>query len=362
MKKTILVILLLSLVGIMPANAISFSTSRLESIAKSLRLNSLDTLTIGSHYHYKYQGHDLNVRVNQYGEVEHIGLLLFPQGCRTEQTMVLYDFLERTLLERLMPNLDGGLKFKLQNENLLFLRGSARTAMHLDTTAINGFSFNRIDFKNYEVCWKKGENELLKIQFGMDYQTLSGCDAIELDARFMQRLKRFKPHDYKKKTWAFPEHSDVYVAAGDTFLIREFRNDLYYERTNGEWHLADSTSTQGKILRNMMLSLESDAQSLLTVSLDQHSDVKDVLTLPYKYWLQMCLDEGCTPFFGIKRKGLDKYEGTVLMTHPGAGYVHLMSVEIPVSTLENGGNGPIRGYLFVYIPMHNVSSDYFKIH
>jgi hypothetical protein len=76
----------------------------------------------------------------------------------------------------------------------------------------------------------------------------------------------------------------------------------------------------------------------------------------------MCLDEGCTPFFGIKRKELDKYEGTVLMTHPGAGYVHLMSVEIPVSTLENGGNGPIRGYLFVYIPMHNVSSDYFKIH
>ena len=361
MKKTILTILILTLAGIKPVNAVRFSTHRLESIARSLKLNNLDTLPEGEHHQYQYRGHDLDIRVNDVGEIEHIGLLLFPQWCRQDASRILYDFLERNLLERQISNLDEKLWFKLQNDKFYFLKGDAKTALQIDTTGINFFDISHEDFKTYLVCWKRDGQELLKVKFDMDYQMISGCDAFELDSLFMQRLKRFKPHSYTKKDFVFPKHEDAYVAAGDTFLTREFRNELYYERRNGSWYLSESLGTQNKMLRNMMLSMDFSGNPSLTVSLDQHSDVKEVLQIPYKHWIQMCLDEGCKPFFGIKRKTQTSYEGTMLMVNPSAGYVHLLSVVVPFDTLEKGGNGPIRGYLFVYIPMHNVSNDYFQL-
>ena len=361
MKKTSLTILLLTLAGVLPANAVKYATHRLESIARSLMLSRLDTLQEGEYHQYQYRGHDLDIRVNNVGEIEHIGLLLFPQWCRQNASRIIYDFLERNLLERQISNLDERLWFKIQNDKFFFLKGNAQTAMQIDTTGINNFDISNEDFKNYVVCWKREGQEFLKIKFDMDFQMLSGCDAIELDSLFMQRLKHFKPHSYTKKDIIFPKHENVYVAAGDTFLIREFRNDIYYERRNGEWHLSDSIGTQNKMLRNMMLSMEFSGEPTLTVSLDQHSDVKELLQIPYKHWMQMCLDEGCNPFFGIKRKTQTSYEGTVLMVNPSAGYVHLLSVVVPFETMEKGGNGPIRGYLFVYIPMHNVSNEYFQL-
>lgn len=361
MRKTILTILLLTLAGLMPVNAVKFATQRLESIAKSLKLSRLDTLQEGEHYHYQYHGHDLDIRINDVGEIEHIGLLLFPRWCRQEASKIIYDFLERNLLERQISNVDERLWFKMQNDKFLFLKGNAQTAMLIDTLGIYSFDLRQEDFKTNVVCWKRDGQEFLKIKFNMDYQMLSGCDAIELDSLFMQRLKRFKPHSYTKKNFIYPKHDNVYVTAGDTFLTREFRNELYYEQKNGEWHLSDSIGTQNKMLRNMMLSMEFSGDPTLTVSLDKHSDVKELLQIPYKKWMQMCLDEGCNPFFGIKRKTQTSYEGTVLMVNPSAGYVHLLSVVVPFKTIEKGGNGPIRGYLYVYIPMHNVSNEYFQL-
>ena len=360
MKKTILTILLLMLAGIMSANTVRFATPRLKSIARSLRLDHMDLLGEGEHYQYRYQGHDLDIRVNDVGEIEHIGLLLFPRWCRQDGRGILYDFLERNLLERQISNLDEKLWFKLQTEKLFFLKGSAQTAMQIDTTGISSFETSHEEFKTYMVCWKHEGVELLKIKFDMDYQMISGCDALELDSLFMQRLKRFKPHEYTKREVVFPQDKDTYIVKGDTFIINEFRNELYYERRNGDWHLADSMGTLNETLRNMMLSMDFGGEPVLTVSLDRHSDVKYMLQIPYKYWMQMCLDEGCKPFFGIKRKTETSYEGTVLMANPSAGYVHLLSVVVPLETLEKGGNGPIRGYLFVYIPMHNVSNEYLQ--
>ena len=360
MNIRLLTITVLLLAGLVPASAASFATDRLQSIAKSLKLQGLDHLAEGNYTHYKYRAHALNVRVNKYGEIEHIGLCLFPQWRRDVSPSPIYDFLERNLLERLMPNLDESIRFKLGGEHVHFIKGSAQTALSIDTTDVNGFYEERIDYKTYRVSWNKKEHEALKITFDMDYQLLSGCNSIELDSRFMQMLRRFKQHPYQTKELKFPDQGNFYVESGDTFLIRGFRNDLYYEYHSGKWILTHDPNAVSKVLSNMMLSLDFSGSPQLTVSLDKHSDEKSTLVLPYKNWLQLCLDEGCVPFFGIKERNETAYKGTVLLANPRGGYAHLLSVTIPIETLLNGGNGPVRGYLFVYIPLHNVSNDYFK--
>ena len=353
-------ILLLALAGLVPAGAATFATQRLQAVAKALQLPGLEQLKPGTYTHYQYRQHALTVRVNGHGEVEHIGLCLFPQWRRDAAVSPIYDFLERSLLERLLPNLDEGVRFKLAGEQMVFVKGSPQTALAIDTTHANGFGEERIDFRTYRVTWQKEGKECLVVSFPMDYQMLSGCDAIELDSRFMRQLRRFKPHSYQPRQFDFPEHTSTYVAAGDTFLIRGFHNELYYENRDGTWLLADGNDPSYRTLSNMLLSMDFAGSPTLTVSLDQLSDEKTPLTVPYKHFLQLCIDEGCTPFFGIKDKTPEGYKATVLMTNERAGYVHLMSVTVPLSTVENKGNGPVRGYLYVYIPMHNVSNDYFR--
>lgn len=362
MRKHILwVVLLLSLTGTLPVGAASFASHRLELLASSLRLNGLDGLSEGTHHGWRFRNHDLVVRVDAYGEVGHVGLLLFSSRLRQGVPEVLCDFLERTLLERLTDKLDEAIKFKLHGERLFFLKGDAQAALQIDTLGSFSFSTDRIDFRTYQVCWGRDGQEILKLRLNMDYQMLSGCDALELDARFIRRLRRFKPHRHDTKEWHFPQDTqNVFVAQGDTFLIREFSNSLYYECSGGEWKLLNSPSPQDKVLRNMMLSLDFSDSPLLTVSYDKHSDENGQLTLPYRHWLQMCMDEGCTPFFGIRQRTDTAYKGTLLMVNPAAGYIHLLSVSVPTEVLHGNHSETIRGVQFLYIPMHNVSKDYFK--
>lgn len=360
MKKT-MAFLILTLAGFLPASAVTFATNRLQIIARCLHLSELDTLSAGTCDTYQYRNHALNIRVNSYGEVEHIGFRLFPNSIKKGASNPVYDFLERNLLERNLPNLGDSLRFYQAQEHVHFITGGAQDALKLDTMDIVGYNEERIDFHTYHVSWNRQGRTMLDMMFDMDYQLLSGCNAEELEYLFMKRLLRFKPHENLPQKYQFPKHTKTYVAAGDTFLIREMRNELFYEHDSTGWHLTDSTSAITKVLHNMMLSMEFRGNPTLTVSLDKYSDVKGVETLPYKHWLQMCLDEGCTPFFGVKDITNDTYKCTVLMTNPKGGYVHLLSVIIPYETVRNRGNGDVKGYLYVYIPMHNVSSNYFKL-
>lgn len=351
---------LLLLMGIMPVGAADFASKRLQSIAMSLRLSGLDTLHSGTHHQYRYRGHQLCVRVNKNREIEHIGLLLFSQQYRNAATPMICDFLERNLLERNITALDEELKFQQRGEHVYFVKGTASTALTLDTINVSGISEDWIEFKTYRVTWSRNGKEVLRVTFDIDCQMLLGCNSIELEERFIKRLKRYESHDYEIKKWKFPKHTNVYVAAGDTFLIKEMRNELFYERSKTGWHLTNDKEHVTKSLNNMLLSMEYDGNPQLELTLDKFGYVSETISLPYKNWLQMCLDDGCTPFFGIKERTDSHYKGTILMANPKCGYVHLLSVDIPIDTIKNYGNGKIYGRLYVYNPMHNLSKDYFK--
>ena len=75
------------------------------------------------------------------------------------------------------------------------------------------------------------------------------------------------------------------------------------------------------------------------------------------YWqfMQLCLSEGCAPFFGLKDKNDNVYEGTLFMVNRQGGYLHLLSMRIPVSLLDDPKSAPIESRLYTYIPLFNVS-------
>ena len=346
---------------LVPVQAVTFATDRLQAMAECLSLQQLDTLAPNVHTTaYSYQNHPLRVRVNHYGEVCHIGLKLFADEIYAEGTTPVYDFLERDLLERLLPHYDEQLSYLLANEHLYFLKGNARTGLSLDGN--EEFTEERVDFKRYKTTWKRNGKILLDILFDMDYQMLSGCNAMELERRYAERLQRYVPASFISTLPELPSEDSIYVEGGDSLYIKEMNNSLYYERSEeGGWQRTDSPRKPTQTLSNMLLSSDFPRPISLQLLVKRYTYEEERLQLPYATWLSMGLEEGCNPYFGIKYKTEVYYEGTVILANPTGGYAHLLSIAVPRMALE-GGNQPaiVEGRLYLYIPLHNVTDQYFK--
>ena len=78
-----------------------------------------------------------------------------------------------------------------------------------------------------------------------------------------------------------------------------------------------------------------------------YKEAKDTIRLID--WLGLCEQEGCTPYFGMKSKTDSTYTGTVFMVNEACGFVHMLSVAVPIRDVGKR-EGLIEGRLFVYIP------------
>ena len=345
---------------LIPAYAVNFATDRLQTMAKCLSLQQLDTLAPNIHTTaYRYQKHPVRVCVNKYGEVCHIGLKLFADEVYAHKTTPIYDFLERDMLERMLPHYDDQLSYLLSNEHLYFMKGSARTGLSIDGS--EEFTEERIDFKRYKATWKRNGETILDILFDMDFQMLSGCNAMELERRYVERLKRFIPALRTIPQPKLTSEESIYVVGGDSLYIKEMNNSIYYERNEqGDWLLTDSPRKPKQTLSNMLLSPSFPRPVSLQLQLKRYTYEEDHMQLPYATWLCLGLEEGCRPYFGVKYKTEAYYEGTVILANPSGGYAHLLSIAVPMVALEGSEPANVDGRLYLYIPLHNVTDQYFK--
>lgn len=338
--------------------ATSFDTQRLERLAGYLKLQQLDTLKVGVTNSYSYRQHQLTIRKNVWGEIEHIGLLLFPQVIRQQQPMPTYDFLERYLLAQLVTPSTTEDGTKMQWDKVHFSIGSAITALKIDTSAV--FSNEYINLRAYRISWTVNGKKLLELSFDMDYQLMTGCDAVELEHRFIRHLSRYQTHSVNSSmTKSLPKEGTEYVWADSYYMSPMVRNDIYYTRKSKKraWTLVNDAARATKTIGNWMVASDSDNALPLDITIDKYGYEVDSLHTSYRAWQQLCMDEGCQPYFGLKGKNDGVYAGTVFMVNNTGGYVHLLSINIPESALKEQKSASSYGRMYAYIPLYNVSGQ-----
>lgn len=327
-----------------------YATARLRAMASLLSLPGVDTLSAGTYTRFSYNSHPLIIRVNMCNEVEHIGLRLFNEEAKAGVSLSVYDFLERYLLERnLVKGTDE--EIRLGFDNITCETGSFADALRLDGTE----TFNMIyqPFSGYRVSWAKAGKELLALTFEADYQLISGCDIIELEKNYRKEMTRFRSDTCRLSAFeniSFPETDSFYIKEGKSFLIEEIRNDLYFQKDGKrEWILINDPRKPRQSIANLFLAEEASEGYRLSVTLDMYGykEAKDTIRL--KDWLGLCEQEGCTPYFGMKSKTDSTYTGTVFMVNEACGFVHMLSVAVPIRDVGKR-EGLIEGRLFVYIP------------
>lgn len=357
-KSHCLIIVLLMLASTSAWGKAVYSTARLQAMASLLSLPGIDTLSAGKYTHFSYKSHPLNVRINRWKEVEHIGLSLFSPEVKKVQQSPVYDFLERYLLELdIYKGTDHAIR--LGFEQVQFEIGNASVALKLDGS--EEFRQSGKAFRNYHVEWLKEGKVILAISFDMDYQLLSGCNTVELEKNYLKKIRRYRtenaaPSDFDA---AFPNDGEYYIKGGSTFMIDGIRNDLYFQKGKDGWTLISSSSKPYQSIANAMLSMQTGGDYDLTFTLDMYGYKEEKDTVKLIDWLGMCAEEGCTPYFGMKSKTDSLYTGTVFMVNETSGFLHMLSVKFPIATLQEG-KGNIEGRLFVYVPLHNVTEKLFN--
>ena len=327
-----------------------YATARLRAMASLLSLPGVDTLSAGTYTRFSYNSHPLIIRVNMCNEVEHIGLRLFNEEAKAGVSLSVYDFLERYLLERnLVKGTDE--EIRLGFDNITCEAGTFADALRLDGTET--FNMTYQPFSGYRVSWAKAGKELLALTFEADYQLISGCDIIELEKNYRKEMTRFRSDTCRLSTFeniSFPETDSFYIKEGKSFLIEEIRNDLYFQKDGKrEWILINDPRKPRQSIANLFLAEEASEGYRLSVTLDMYGykEAKDTIRL--KDWLGLCEQEGCTPYFGMKSKTDSTYTGTVFMVNEACGFVHMLSVTVPIRDVGKR-EGLIEGRLFVYIP------------
>ncbi len=341
------------------ACATSFGTKRLERMANYLQLTGLDSLQEGVNLSYSFRVHPLVVRVNRWGEIEHIGLKLFSEEMRQLNPLPLYDFLERYLLERLAAPKDSEDVIRMGWDSVRFRKGNPETALQLDGTEI--FSESHIDLKAYEVKWTKADSTILDMAFEMDSELLSGCNSIELEENLIRHLALFDAKGYSLPNVIFPIGQNYFVLEGNAVLNSSIRNTLYFANRGKGWEPLKDKKQPSKSVATMMLGQESSDSLQLQLTVSMYGYRQEHLRIPYAQWFQFCEEEGCKAYYGMREKSNGVYKGTVFMVNRMGGYVHMLMVDVSEQVLDNDAilaEWPIKGRLYTYIPMHNVSDDF----
>ena len=353
MKRKLCLVLILAY-SVAHIWATEYVTQRQQALANFLGLEGLDTLSVGEYDHYTYKAMPLSVRVNEWNEVEHIGFRLFNRSLMLKKEEILYDFLERYLLEKIAAeNTDYAVRLGM--DNVWFNVGTPKTIFTFSGNEM--FCYTCDSLKGYLVEWKENGKTKLSITFDMDYQLLTGCNAIQLEEIFLKRLTRFrqKRRNTVIEEMEFPD-CDYYVKIGRSFLNDAIRNDLYFQRKNNVWELISGGDDAYKSLSNTMLCSETDGEYILKLLFDRYGYKESCHLVSLRTVQQFCEEEGCLGYFGIKEKKNATFTGTLFLVNEFLGYAHMLSIEIPFDVLERK-EGVLEGRLFVYIPLQNVAKE-----
>lgn len=361
MKKIGCCLIVIFILNISVCGQVQFATVRLQSMANLLSLD-IKNLELDKKEAFSYLGHPLNIRINKWNEIEHIGYRLFSNTIRENNPSPIYDFLERYFLEiDLLKDIDKSIrlaidKIQLSNQDLGIIH------------TLNGtedFKINMLNLKKYQVTWSKNGLNILTVTFDMDYQLLSGCNIIEAEKRLIKDLQRYQPEEHKKSKPDFPHitsNNQFWQEEFGSYILEEIHHTLYYKnnKENG-WKLVEDISHPIWSTFNLMLSADTDNNYELEITIDLYGYDNKKIIIPLKKWIGFCHSQGCKSYLGIKTHNEKTITGTVFIVNEEMGYNHMLTIELNKDIITNH-NGKIQSRLYTYIPLHNVSDNYFQFY
>ena len=360
------ILFILSVVGfVFNTNAAtSYHTQRLKLIAEATSLRVPNTLVsnqcltnLGC-----YNKRPLKVVTNVFGDIVHIGYQLFnPQIAEAYGPQSIFlSFIERYVLE-LDLRLDGRQPTEqMELDKVVCFQGDMR--MLSIVTPDTPFTVEYLERRMYKILWAIG-SETLGLAVPADCQLLQGANAIELEEIFIRDVQRIFPipqdaliTENSQKSISSSEKHQIY--SSESYLSDAIRNDLYLQRTAGKMQLVNSPKKPVQSIKNILLTGVFEQDIPLELKIDRYGYNSNNLTITLQQFISYCQQTNFQLYVGIKNHTQTMVSATLFAVNLNLGCNHVLSLEFPTKILT-GELQPVKGVLYAFIPLHNVTEKFF---
>ena len=364
MTKKILCILTIVMALALKASAMpSFNTKLHARIAQKVNIDIPDNIGIEANNDstWSFRGRTLRIRTNAFGEVSHIGYKLFDNSIvEAYKNTALLNFVERYILE-LDLRLDGHTPADRMDIDKVVC-GKGNIGMFRRVTPTTPFVIETVTRRMYRVKWFIG-NEELNLTIPADCQLLLGANAIELEDIFEAGVKRMIPIscDAFISEWANTKTSkseNYLVANSGEYLSSLIRSDIYLKREKGKTSLILDAKNPQHSIRNIMLTGVFSKDIPMNLKIDRYGHKATKADISLQQFVSFCKLDGCELYFGVKERDEKVLKGTLFAVNMSLAYNHVLSVEFPIDILK-GKEETVSGTAYTYIPLHNVTDDFF---
>lgn len=345
--------------------ATQYRTQRLYAISKAVGIENTDSTDI--HYltdsTYSYKEKRLNIKVDEYGEITHIGYKLFNDSLIILQkgNIPIFNFVERYLLE-LDLMLDGRKPLeRLKWDRVSLVKGTVGMLHRIDTnTPVN---IEEIPRRMFRLTWLIGEEELT-ITFPSDCQLIKGSNIIELENLAEKDIQRIIPlaADEIIHDWAAfqPQLSQgIYVIEDGYFISEMVRGDILLTKKNGVFELLCDKGNPVNSVSNIMVTGMFERIIPTTMQFKKYGHVTDTLEVSLQQFISFCKKEGCKMYYGVEKMNKDEIIGSIFAFNEKLGYNHILYVKFPFGILT-GEEKTCRSTAHMYIPLHNMKEEFFN--
>jgi hypothetical protein len=342
----------------------SFHTQCLETIYKVTKIDlpSFIGVNADNDSTWNYCGRTLRIRTNAFGDVSHIGYKLFNSAwARDYDAQPLLDYIERYALE-LDLKIEGRDPFEEESKNpITFIEGNAK--MLSKVTPEDQVTIKEKERRSFIVEWNLG-NKKLSIMIPSDYQLFTGANAIELENIFKRDISRIIisiPSDTIPIMW---KNCDIYrkdsflIASNGKYLSDMIRSDIYVKESSGNVKIMIDKKKPLQAVNNILLTGFFNKEIPLDLTIDKYGYVKDHVTTTIQQFITYCQSEGCVLYIGIKSRTDDVVTATLFALNKRMAYNHMLSLSFPLSII-NKGEGIVKGTLFAYTPLQNITEKFF---
>lgn len=344
-----------------------YRTECLRAIAYASNLAQLtDTISEGMHQHAAYfKEHPVNI-YQKCGEIYHIGYAIFPDSMRTLQNHVVFNFLERYLLQSDL-NLDTLRDFntKMNEDEVVFTKGKLKSLRRCYGDSTVTFKIMNENDKRYIVSFYSDGKEFCSLNFPISHNLLNETRMLEEEDRLLKDFSSFKldktvvpaaPESDSAFVTQFNSNGYVFILKGRSFILPYITSNLYYECTGkNRYELIYDKDKPVESIANMLITSAIDNDYEMEVDYRRYDYKDSIAVVKLNDFIGFFLHCGCKAYFAVKSVSGNIAKCILLMHKNDEGYAHLLSIEIDVT-----GIGKQKGWskckLYPYLPLNQVKN------
>ena len=217
----------------------------------------------------------------------------------------------------------------------------------------------------YLVNWLNNGRSIVECQFPANYGMMTFSNKIDLEKRMASKIENIKDsiisghtNLVSKNELDSVDYSDLYVKDKGFYITPRLRNLTVYKDSDSEKLCKLLTDFEGIYLlesvQNMMLTGLWPVPVMVNLSLSEYGYKKSKYHKPLAGLYSIFNEEGSIPYWGIESFDGDLVKGVYVWKNEYGGFNHVLSVEIPIEVLKNGGD--INASLFCYIRTDNLKA------